>query len=89
MTLNLYKSPVYALLAACCSIAAAALLVVSFRLSAENGSGDFLAFMAIIGAMVSIICALVFVALAYVNWVPRWERDEKKTGRFPGDEEKA
>lgn len=36
--------------------------------------------------VMSIVCSLVFVALADRWWVPKWEREEKRTGRQPGDE---
>lgn len=39
-------------------------------------------------ACVSAICALVFTAFAYTLWVPKWERDEKRTGHVLGDERK-
>lgn len=31
---------------------------------------------------------LVSVSFAYTEWVPKWERDEKRTGKFPGEKEK-
>jgi hypothetical protein len=34
---------------------------------------------------VSILGTLILAALAYVNWVPKWERYEKRTGHVLGE----
>jgi hypothetical protein len=44
--------------------------------------GIFLLF--IVGALAA-IAGLTFCALGYVYWVPKWERDERRTGRVPGE----
>lgn len=39
-------------------------------------------------ACASAIGALVGISFAYTEWVPKWERIEKRTGRMPGEERK-
>jgi len=48
-----------------------------------NGAAKLLLYA--IGAT-CIIGALVTTALSYALWVPKWERDERRSGRFPGEE---
>lgn len=49
-----------------------------------NGFVFLLFVVACLGAIVSLTCA----ALAYSNWPPQWEREEKRTGRVPGERKK-
>jgi hypothetical protein len=42
-------------------------------------------FLLLIGGAFSIILGLVLFAMSAVAWVPKWERDEKRTGHIPGD----
>jgi hypothetical protein len=42
----------------------------------------------IILTFLSYQAAIILGPVAYIFWVPQWEREEKITGRFPGDKEK-
>lgn len=42
-------------------------------------------FLLLIGGALSLILGLLLFAMSYVAWVPRWEREEKRTGHIPGD----
>lgn len=47
--------------------------------------GDLGALLIFSAACISVILALLLAAWSYMYWVPKWERDEKRTGKVPGD----
>jgi uncharacterized membrane protein len=53
-----------------------------FYIGGVTGWWEFILLMT---AMFSWIVCLLAFAFAYTMWVPKWERDERRTGRVPGD----
>jgi drug/metabolite transporter (DMT)-like permease len=84
---NLYRGHIalgFAVLFALIGLATAFYYVENDR--ALNEWYEVVMFM--IGALTAILC-LLLLALAYVSWVPKWERHEKRTGHVPGEERKS
>lgn len=63
-------------------LAVAALVTYGLSGKRIDEPGIFLLF--VIG-LLAMIAGLTFCALGYVHWVPKWERDEKRTGQVLGE----
>jgi uncharacterized membrane protein len=63
------------------------LLIWYFR-SLGGNPGSVLVFLIFVAACLCAIVSLTTAALSYAQWVPKWERDEKRTGHVLGDERK-
>lgn len=80
--IRLYRGQVYAGLAVILFLCGFAAGYQVFVLGGVNGLWELF----LLGvAMFSNIAGLVLLAFAYVKWVPKWERDEKRTGHVIGD----
>jgi ABC-type amino acid transport system permease subunit len=78
----LWRGHVYAVAAVASVIAGLLALIASFRM----GNHEDLAWLLVVGiAFLCGVATLVFAALAYSLWIPKWERDERRTGRAPGE----
>lgn len=65
-------------------IALAIVCLVGYGLSGQrvNEPGIFLLFVA---GCLATIAGLTLLALGYTHWVPKWEREERRTGHIPGE----
>jgi high-affinity Fe2+/Pb2+ permease len=82
--IRLYRGQIYAGAAVILGIVAFAIGYHVLSLGGVSGLWEF--FLVMTGAA-AVIMGLVLCALAYVWWVPKWERDEKRTGHVPGEKE--
>lgn len=80
--IRLYRGHIYAGLAVALTLLGFIAGIQVFYMGGVTGFAEFALLMI---WMFTSIAALVFAALAYVNWVPKWERDEKRTGHVLGD----
>ena len=85
--MNIWRGHILLVIALVSGLFGAAAVIGYFYLLRALPGNDavFLVFM--IGCVL-VILSLTSGALAYGNWVPKWERDEKRTGHIPGDERK-
>ena len=82
LILSLYRGPIYAGCAVLVGILSTLGIIWYFRSPSSDGwFGLLVLFMSMLGG----IAALLLVALSYMHWMPKWERDEKRTGHIPGE----
>lgn len=80
--IRLYRGHIYAGAAVTLTLLG---FIVGVQVFYMGGIRGLFEFSLLIAWAFSVIAALVFAALAYVNWVPKWERDEKRTGHILGE----
>lgn len=82
--MNLYRGHILLALSVCFGLVAT-VDVLLFFLVLEADMNDWRAFaLFLIGALSAIVC-LTTAAISYAQWVPEWERQEKRTGHIPGE----
>lgn len=78
---NLYRGQVYAALAVF-FLAFGIAAIYTFTTIRDHSDPSTL--IVLIVGMIAVITGAVIGALAYVSWLPKWERDEKRSGKGPG-----
>ena|SRR5688572_197496 len=66
-------------------VCAAIGFVAGYRVFYVGGVTGWWEFILLVTAMGSTIVAGVLFAFSYTMWVPKWERDEKRSGLLPGE----
>lgn len=84
--MSLFRGQIMAIAAFCFGALSAALLYLYF--AAFKRLGDWASLMTFGAACLCFIAAMLLAAWSYMYWVPKWERDEKRTGRVPGEKKK-
>jgi hypothetical protein len=81
---SLYRGHILAVVAAILVIIAS---ILTIMLMADAFPADDMVWVIILTS-VAWQGAIILGPVSYMLWVPKWEREEKITGRFPGDKEK-
>lgn len=63
-------------------------LVIAYFYLLSGNPGSMWVFLIFMAGCACVIAGLTMAALSYGYWVPKWERDEKRTGHVLGDERK-
>lgn len=85
--MNLYRGQIMLAIAAVLCVMSVACVIGYFR-SGQNMDNPLVFLLFAIGCLTFIVAATLG-ALAYTHWVPKWERDEKRTGHVLGEKEKS
>lgn len=81
---SLYRGPIYAGAATLVGILAVVGIVWYFRFHSYDDA--WFSLLVLFVSMLGGIASLLLIALSYIHWMPKWERDEKRTGHIPGEE---
>jgi uncharacterized membrane protein len=85
--MNLWRGHIYLGVSIASGLIAMALVLVYFYNLRLNSGSLWLFLVFVAAALLAVVC-LTTAALSYAQWVPKWERDEKRTGHILGEKEK-
>lgn len=82
--MNIWKGHILAGVAVVFGLVAVASFYAYFG-TLRSQQSEVLTFLVFILGCIGFIGGLTSAALSYAEWVPKWERDERRTGKVPGE----